>query len=115
MVERKLRAIEAGQSFDSFSSGSDHDWDAYSDDEEEVYFQDERRSYDPEIATVERTDWLVQVQVLGLNPQASGDTKSVSLLVKQEARSLLYLGLSYPDEQATMIPEIGVGVSANIT
>lgn len=89
-VERKLLAIEAGKSFDSFSSDSDHDSDFHSGDDDEVYVQDERRSYDPDLATAERIDWLLQVKVLGLNPRASGDTKSVSLLADTRAKKFTF-------------------------
>lgn len=75
-VKQKLDAIEAGHSFDSLDSGSEHESDNYSGDED-IYIDDERRSYDPDIATAERVDWINQVRVLGLNKQAVGDAKFV--------------------------------------
>lgn len=36
-------------------------------EEEDVYEDDERRSYDPEIATEERLGWVEDIRGLGLN------------------------------------------------
>lgn len=78
-MARKLAAIEAGQSFDSFDSDSDseHESDKASDhdendadgddDDDDVYEEDEQRSYDPEIATEERVGWVEDIRVLGVN------------------------------------------------
>jgi hypothetical protein len=82
-VSKKLAAIEAGRSFDSFVTDSEHESDEEGDgeegeqvdgDEEEVvYDQDEVRSYDPEIATKERVEWVEDVRVLGVNKDGDGD------------------------------------------
>lgn len=73
-VSKKLAAIEAGQSFDSFDSDSEHESDEEvdgedgdGDDDDDVYEQEERRSYDPEIATEERVGWVEDLRVLGVN------------------------------------------------
>lgn len=75
--------------FDWFDNDSEHELDVDSNKANEyggngqneddwhdyVYEQDERRSYDPEIATEERIARVTRVRVLGVNASVERDTK----------------------------------------
>ena len=78
-LRRKVHARDRGHSFDSFDSGSEHesDRDSDQDPDEEVYFDEERRSYDPDVATEERVAWVREVRVLGWNGGVDGGRKCV--------------------------------------
>lgn len=84
---KKLRAIEEGRSFDSFASdseresGSDQDGDHQDGSDGEVWEQDERRSYDPDVATSERVEWVEDVRVLGMAMKGEGDEERIGRLV----------------------------------
>ncbi|GLI76996.1 hypothetical protein PoHVEF18_005278 [Penicillium ochrochloron] len=75
-LSRKLAAIEEGRSFNSFDSDSDSEYesdenldgeDGNGEGGEDVYEQDEWRSYDPEIATEEMVGWVGDLRVLGVS------------------------------------------------
>ncbi|OOQ83361.1 hypothetical protein PEBR_34936 [Penicillium brasilianum] len=81
---KKLRAIEEGRSFDSFASDSEHDSGSDQDGDDpdgsdgEVWEQDERRSYDPDVATSERIEWVEDVRVLGMAmKKGEGDEEGI--------------------------------------
>lgn len=75
-VSRHREAKETGQDFDLEASDSEHDSDHYSDDEEiDYYFED--CSYDPQLVSEDRTEWLDEYRVLGLNFDGVGGAKFV--------------------------------------
>jgi hypothetical protein len=70
-VEKKRLALKSKVWYNSDSSESEEE----SEEEDEDDEFEERASYDPELATEERTDWIQYLQVLGFNPKAVGGSK----------------------------------------
>jgi hypothetical protein len=87
-IWKKLQAIEEGRSFDSFASDSEHesgsdcqDGDDPDGSDGEVWEQDERRSYDPDVASNERIGWVEDVRVLGMAMKGEGEGQGIGRLV----------------------------------
>lgn len=77
-ASRHRHAKEAGQSFDLIASDSEHDSDHYSDDDEIPDHPPEESSYDPELVSEERTEWLSEYRAsFGLNFGAVGGVRFV--------------------------------------
>jgi hypothetical protein len=74
-VEEKRLALKAGLRYVSDSSESEDGGEEENEDDEEIDEYEERTSYDPELATEERTDWIQYLRVLGFNPNAIGGSK----------------------------------------
>lgn len=74
-VEEKRLALKAGLRYVSDSSESKDDDEEENEDDEEIDEYEERNSYDPELATEERTAWIQYLRVLGFNSNAVGDSK----------------------------------------
>lgn len=75
-VEEKRLALKAGLRYVSDSSESEDGGEEENEDDEEIDEYEERTSYDPELATEERTDWIQYLRVLGFNPNAIGGSKA---------------------------------------
>ncbi|KAJ5355395.1 uncharacterized protein N7496_012607 [Penicillium cataractarum] len=94
-IAKKLLAIEEGRSFDSFASDSDEEagHDSESDCQEgdgdgEVWEQDERRSYDPDVAGNELVGWVEDIRVLGVD---GGGRAFVSGRANYDDAGLIYV------------------------
>jgi hypothetical protein len=75
-VERQRLALLAGEDFDTDASDPEDVYHRISSSDEDIASDDEEHlSYDPELATRERTAWLMDLRVLGFNSLVSGSTK----------------------------------------